>query len=108
MKACRRQSAIVCQAESDKVKRRKAFGEWLLETDDPNVLPEPAEKDFWEGSRFDVIGKTAGFAVPVLIVLGVLIGLFAASGYNGGATRVVQPPTSAEDNARIVPNPFSD
>lgn len=36
------------------IKKRKAFGELLLETDDPSLLDQPPEKDFWEGSQFDV------------------------------------------------------
>ncbi len=38
-----------------------------------------------------VIGKTAGFAIPVIVVLLVLVGFFAASSYDGGATSVMRP-----------------
>jgi hypothetical protein len=38
-----------------------------------------------------IIGKTAGFAIPVLVVLLVLVGFFAASSYDGGATSVMRP-----------------
>jgi len=38
-----------------------------------------------------IIGKTAGFAIPVLVVLLILVGFFAASSYDGGATSVMRP-----------------
>ena len=37
------------------------------------------------------IGKTAGFIVPLIVVLSLLVGLFAAGSYNNGATQVLQP-----------------
>jgi len=42
-------------------------------------------------SVMQIIGKTAGFAVPVLVVLLILIGFFAAGSYDGGATSVMRP-----------------
>jgi len=84
-------------------KKRKAFGEWLIETDDPSSLDQPPTSDFWEGAQFEVIGKTAGFAIPVIVVLLVLVGFFAASSYDGGATSVMRPATSPEDTGSIVP-----
>ena len=38
-----------------------------------------------------IIGKTAGFAIPVLLVLLILVGFFAASSYDSGATSSLRP-----------------
>ena len=55
---------------------------------------EKSAKEIYQPFKFghlQFIGKTAGFAVPLLLLLLVLIGFFAASGYNSGATAVLQP-----------------
>lgn len=35
-------------------KRTKVFGEWLIETDEPDTLEQPPTSDFWEGPQFEV------------------------------------------------------
>ncbi len=35
-------------------KRTKVFGEWLIETDEPETLEQPPTSDFWEGPQFEV------------------------------------------------------
>lgn len=52
---------------------------------------EPMARLLKHCSALQVIGKSAGFAVPVLVVLLLLVGLFAASSYDSGATAVLKP-----------------
>lgn len=46
---------------------------------------ELEENDFWEGQKFEWLGKLMGLAVPTGIALLVLAGVFAAGTYNQGA-----------------------
>lgn len=55
------------------------------------------EQDFWEGDKFEWLGKFAFFFVPVVLVGGILVASFAASTYNEGAVSYLVTPTESRD-----------
>ena len=63
-----------------------------------NALPQSC----LQGEKWDLFGKIASFAVPLLLLAGVGVGGFAASQYDQGATVFLENPQSAEDSAKLV------
>ena len=63
--------------------------EWL----GPNDQTPIPEEDFWEGERWELVGKSLKFALPALALLAVGIGFFASRIYNEGAECVPSIPT---------------
>ncbi|CAL5223772.1 g6337 [Coccomyxa viridis] len=79
--------------------RRQALGSIVIETNED--LPEPPEKDFWEGGAWEWFGKLTIAVVPLLIAAALGTGIFAAATYNTGADKVLLP--AGEDSpAQIV------
>lgn len=56
-----------------------------------------------QGESFEALGQVANYFIPLLAVLAVLVGLFASSTYDEGATVFLDAPKSAEDSAKLVP-----
>jgi hypothetical protein len=54
-----------------------------------------------QGENWELLGKAASFALPVLILAGVGIGFFAAQTYNQDATVFLESPKSQEDTAKL-------
>ena len=63
-------------------------------------FPEP-EADFWEGDGMNAFGTAANFVLPVLVVIAVGVGFFAAQTYNQDATVFLESPKSQVDTAKL-------
>lgn len=74
--------------------------EQLPYTDRPADVPS---SDPWEGEQFEVVGKLASLAIPIIAAAAVGIGLFATSTYNEGATVFLDAPKSQQDSAKLIP-----
>lgn len=70
-------------------------------TPSTNGTTPTTEADFWEGEQWESFGKIASFTLPVLAVLAVGVGLFAAQTYNQDATVFLESPKSADDTAKL-------
>ena len=65
--------------------------------------PETDEPDMWEGEQMEKLGSFAEkFFLPVLVVLGLVIGGVAAGTYNDGAT-TFQTPAAPDALPLLVP-----
>ena len=57
---CLKSVSLILQTEEKQVPqqqqetRKKAFGEWMIETTSPENLEQPPEKDFWEAPQWNV------------------------------------------------------
>lgn len=54
-----------------------------------------------QGEQWDNLGKISSFVLPVLALLAVLVGVFAAQTYNQDATVFLDSPKSSEDSAKL-------
>lgn len=57
--------------------------------------------DFWEGEQWERLGQLSSVTIPILVVLGALVGLFAAQTYNQDASVFLDSPKSTEGSARL-------
>lgn len=77
------------------------------EQDDQSFLEERSSgeaevgRDFWEGEQWEQLGQISSVTIPILVVLGALVGLFAAQTYNQDASVFLDSPKSSEDSARL-------
>eukprot|EP00889_Picochlorum_renovo_P007027 jgi/Picre1/34057/NNA_001532.t1 len=58
-------------------------------------------KDFWEGEQWNFLGEISSVALPVLVVLGLLVGIFAAQTYNQDADVFLESPKSEDGSAKL-------
>lgn len=65
--------------------------------------PPGVEKDFWADEKFDILGKVAQGAVPVILALAVATGFFAAKTYNEGAVVFMEPAKGEDRPAAFFP-----
>ncbi|KAL3152683.1 hypothetical protein ABBQ38_012278 [Trebouxia sp. C0009 RCD-2024] len=66
-------------------------------------IPPPGEKDFWEGDKWEWLGKLSFVLVPALILSVVLVGAFAAKTYDSGATTYLAPPSPEDATVKLIP-----
>eukprot|EP00191_Tetraselmis_sp_GSL018_P014562 CAMPEP_0177587004 /NCGR_PEP_ID=MMETSP0419_2-20121207/5396_1 /TAXON_ID=582737 /ORGANISM="Tetraselmis sp., Strain GSL018" /LENGTH=93 /DNA_ID=CAMNT_0019076977 /DNA_START=446 /DNA_END=727 /DNA_ORIENTATION=+ len=65
-------------------------------------LPEPSD-DFWSNEKWEVLGQLLRYAVPVVAIGVVLVGVFASYTYNEGADTYMQSASSETASAVLVP-----
>lgn len=89
-----------CRLIAGSAKRRK-----VQTPPEPVVLQEqprePVERDFFEGEGWEIFGKIVSYSVPVMLVLAVIVGAFAAGTYNEGATVFLDTPKNPDDTAKF-------
>lgn len=62
------------------------------------------EKDMWEGENLQKFGEIAEkYFLPVLVVLGLVVGGIAAGTYNDGASVFLQGATGPDADAVLIP-----
>jgi len=54
-----------------------------------------------QGEQWEQLGQLSSVTIPILVVLGALVGLFAAQTYNQDASVFLDSPKSSEDSARL-------
>ena len=54
-----------------------------------------------QGEQLEQLGQLSSVTIPMLVVLGALVGLFAAQTYNQDASVFLDSPKSSEDSARL-------
>ncbi|KAL6767441.1 hypothetical protein ACKKBF_B35240 [Auxenochlorella protothecoides x Auxenochlorella symbiontica] len=64
-------------------------------------LADAVDKDFWEGSNWELLGKAASITIPTLVVMALLVGIFAAKFYNSGANTFLEMPKGPDDTAKL-------
>jgi hypothetical protein len=79
-RACRKVSRdTASRAEQETDSRRPVDFEYA------NTDEVPNEPDFWEGEKWEWVGRGTVLLIPVLVLVGVFVGGFAAKTYNEGA-----------------------
>lgn len=56
-----------------------------------------------QGDQWEIFGKAAAAAIPVMMLLAVGVGFFAAQTYENGASVFLESPSSPTEPARLVP-----
>ncbi len=55
-----------------------------------------------QGEGWELFGKAASYLLPVLVVVAVGVGLFAAQTYNQDADVFLEVPKSPDDTAKLL------
>ncbi|GAX85980.1 hypothetical protein CEUSTIGMA_g13396.t1 [Chlamydomonas eustigma] len=86
------------------VREYKAWGVKVVESTEPFPAGPEEEKDFWESDNYNELGKALeNYFLPGLVVLGLVIGGYAANTYNEGATVFVKPASGPENPPVLIP-----
>lgn len=54
-----------------------------------------------QGEQWNFLGEISSIALPIFVVLGLLVGIFAAQTYNQDADVFLDSPKSAEESAKL-------
>ncbi|DBA82908.1 TPA: hypothetical protein ACH3X1_006698 [Trebouxia sp. C0004] len=80
----------VIKAAAEK-RETTVFGDLVDDDAQLQDIPEPGQQDFWEGEKWEWLGKLSFVLVPLLVLLAVLVGAFAAKTYDSGASTFLAP-----------------
>lgn len=92
----------VIKAAAEK-KETTVFGDLVDGEAQLQDIPEPGQQDFWEGEKWEWLGKLSFVLVPLLMLLAVLVGAFAAKTYDSGASTFLAPPSPEDATVKLIP-----
>ncbi|KAA6418147.1 MAG: hypothetical protein FRX49_11910 [Trebouxia sp. A1-2] len=84
-------------------KETTVFGDLVDDDAQLQDIPEPGQQDFWEGEKWEWLGKLSFVLVPLLVLLAVLVGAFAAKTYDSGASTFLAPPSPEDATVKLIP-----